>query len=158
VKTLKNLRKIEEVFSDHHIEKETWALLIGRFMMVFGEIENFTLFALQRISTDSIMETASSLLLQKRIELLIEVVGGREGISNEARENLIKILVSVKHLADKRNLIAHNPMLLVIRTESPSDEMMGQGVISSSRNENKKITLDMMKDLVEQVDACRTLL
>ena len=154
----KDLKTIRKLLDARRAERPVWEMLVGRFMLAFGDIENATLLALERISSDSIMRTARSLLLAKRIELLTEILEAKEGISASARADFIETLARVKSLADKRNLIAHNPLILEFYEHGHTGELVSQGVIASTRNENKRINIGTMQKLVQQLEECRTLL
>jgi len=155
--TRKDLKKIEKLFfgPEGETERKNWVTLIGRFMVAFGDIENITLLALERISSESLMRTARSLQLTKRIELLSEILGSKESISDEARANFIKSLAGAKKLSEMRNIIAHNPLLLTVHLDSPGELIAGHEIVSA-RNEDSRITAKRMQELVEQAEKTRT--
>lgn len=151
-----NLKKIEQMLSDHDGARKDWAILVGRLVLAFGDIENLTMLAISRISADSILDTARSLLLGKRIELIQEILVDKSAISESARSDFIKELTTLKGLLDKRNLIVHNPLVLQMYQDDRTGEWVAQGAIASLRNEEKKISVEELSALVERVEACRT--
>ena len=129
-----------------------WQQFVGKALLRFGDIEYTSVKCLEKLPTDRIASTASSLPFAKRAELLIEILEGRENPD----EHTNQLLVGFRHakkLAHKRNLIAHNPLLLEMYFHGDSEEVTRmEHAISSARSSEHRIDLAELKDFADEVD------
>lgn len=130
-----------DIYQKHEDE---FAPLIGKTIIAFANIEYFTYVALEELPNDLIFKTACKMELCQRLDLLIEIVKGRK-VSEEATIFVIS-LNRCKKLAEKRNLIAHNPLII----ETIGNKLTPR--IKHSLNKNKTITLEELRSLCEEVN------
>lgn len=126
-----------------------WAKEVGRVFIAFGSIESTILSCLEVIPKDNIFKIVQGMSLSRRIDLIVEIIKDHENILSK---NLSNNLLYTKELAEKRNLIAHNPLVLDVY-------MMDQGgiklieKISSMKNIKKHIYFDEIQELAVQTEA-----
>jgi len=90
-----------------------WATLIGRVFISFGSIERLTHENLKKWLKDPIYPHVKNMSFALRVDLLIDVVS-QQGFQDDNVASFIKNLKFSKELAKKRNLIAHNPLMLCL--------------------------------------------
>jgi hypothetical protein len=98
------------------VDDEKWVPLIGRLMLTFSQIEGITLNLLEKWSNPPIYQQLRTLPLKRRLSLLLELVT----IQDHTEENKAffnGLLTSLLPLLTYRNLVAHNPVSLVIMCE-----------------------------------------
>lgn len=130
-----------DIYQKHEDE---FAPLIGKTIIGFANIEYFTYVALEILPNDSIFKTACNMELCQRLDLLIEIVKGKK--VSEKATTLVTSLSRCKKLAEKRNLIAHNPLII----ETIGNKLTPR--IKHSLKKNKTITLEELRALCEEVN------
>lgn len=90
-----------------------WATLIGRVFIAFGSIERQTHESLKKWLEEPIYRHIKHMKLSQRIDLLVDVVK-KQSFEQENIDSFIADLIKAKSLAKKRNLIAHNPLMLCL--------------------------------------------
>lgn len=90
-----------------------WESLIGSFLLSFGRIEWFTYYLLTRLPSEDIFNSVSPLGLQRRIELIQQLIVARN-IPSDTIDSIKKFFQKTKELSKIRNTIAHNPLHLNI--------------------------------------------
>ena len=133
---------------DHYRE---WEAHVGRVIVRFGEIEYITVKCLEVLPRDRIAASTARMPFAQRASLLLEILEGR-GTSSEHIEGLQRALTQARQLAEKRNLIAHNPVMLEIYTNEDETQARTQFAIASARGGGKAITLDELKELSAEID------
>lgn len=93
-----------------------WATLIGRVFISFGTIERQTHELLKKWLENPVYPHVKHMRLSQRIDLLIDVVK-RQGFEQNNINSFVADLTKAKKLATKRNLIAHNPLMLCLFQE-----------------------------------------
>ena len=134
-------------------EIEEWALLIGRSITAFGEIELVTYKFLALLPKDTLSNTTARLRFSQRIDLLIEIIDGRVERTSD-HDAIRRSLLDAKKLAEKRNIMAHNPVLLTIFSNARMDDHLMQRSIVAARHGEPLIDLAEMKELAA---ACENL-
>lgn len=130
-----------------------WALLIGRVFIAFGAIEKLTLDCLAEWLQDPIYDHLKNSRLSTRIDLVIELARAQNfNITNI--ENFIELLKKAKKLAEKRNLIAHNPLLLKIFSVEP----YVQEIIQSNIKNEVYITFEELETITTECEELENLL
>jgi hypothetical protein len=147
----KEVRRAQE---QHANEKNEWAFYIGHTVLTFSEIEHLTLLFIERVAP-TLRDFGVSLLLDKRLDLLLHILQEFEHIDQELMSRLTASLKLAQKLASKRNLIVHNPVLLTFTTDSSTGRLTGEGRIASARNTNIDMNLQKMGKFVQEADACR---
>ena len=125
-------------------ELDEWRRLVGTVLLSFGEIELVTMKCLAHLPSDKIRDTASRLPLGTRIDLLVEIIEGRE-TADAAAVQLVKALKEAKSFAEVRNVFAHNPLQLDIYTSKSTDDMPVEFIIRKLRSD-KAIDLALLKE------------
>ena len=107
---------------DEHLrERDEWRSVVGRAIVGFGELELITYKCLAHIPSDKISSTSSRLGFSLRVELIVEILEGRKPKPEHVVE-FLRMLKRAKKLAETRNDIAHNPVMLnVFVNETPGD-------------------------------------
>ncbi|TYT73146.1 hypothetical protein [Desulfobotulus mexicanus] len=124
-----------------------WATLVGRVFIAFGVMESITYECLKDWLKDSVYRSVKNMQFAQRVNLVIDLAKEQDA-PKERIEIFISNLNRVKKLAEKRNIIAHNPLVLNIFQEGGYAE----GIVSS-KNENKFICFDELEQLVIQAEA-----
>jgi hypothetical protein len=129
---------------------EEWATLIGQFFVSFAKIEHTTCISIQYFSEDNISNTANRLAFKTRVELLIELITDKKYIDDDKTKKYTDLLEKALKLSEKRNIIAHNPILLDLYTHEETEQLIQREVIISKRN--KRIFLDNLKEMVDEAE------
>ena len=90
-----------------------WAVLIGRLFIVFGGIEKATHDCLKKWVDDTVYTHVKHMRFASRIDLVIDLIS-KLNHTDKNKDNLIAELKKAKELGKKRNIIAHNPLMLVL--------------------------------------------
>lgn len=96
-----------------------WATLIGRVFIAFGSIERQTHESLKKWLEDPVYPHIKHMKLSQRIDLLIDVVK-KQNFEQENIDSFVADLTEAKSFAKRRNLIAHNPLMLFLFQEEPN--------------------------------------
>jgi hypothetical protein len=131
-------------------EVKRWALLLGRFLLAFSDIEGGINYGLGWFSKES--DTFIRLGLGRRIEHLGKITREIVGISDDARESLMAALAATKDLSKMRNVIAHTPVLFT-STKQASGEWTHSYEMNSIRG--TKIDVEKMRELLKQARGLR---
>jgi len=108
-----------------------WATLIGRVFISFGSIERLTHESLKKWLKDPIYSHIKNMRFSARVDLLIDIVT-EQGFQDENVAPFINNLKLSKEMAKKRNLIAHNPLMLCLFQEEPD---FTEAIVSSVKND-----------------------
>lgn len=90
-----------------------WATLIGRVFIAFGSIERTTHECLNKWLKDPVYPHIKNMRFASRVDLLIDVTE-HHGFQKNHTAPFVANLKRAKELAQKRNLIAHNPLMLCL--------------------------------------------
>jgi hypothetical protein len=132
----------------HATEREA---LVGKAILRFGDIELVSIKCLSLIPSDKITDTASRLDFSRRAELLVEVLEARTEKSPEMSV-LLNGFKRAKELAQLRNLIAHNPVMLELYVNEDETQSFARHSISSARTGKQSLDLDGLKEFAEEVE------
>jgi hypothetical protein len=128
-----------------------WAAAIGKAFVAFGGIEHVTVACLRTLPKDNLQKSTKSFRLGQRIDLLIEIL---EPYEKEPYKVLSKHLDRAKALAETRNLIAHNPLVLEFY-ERPDGSIYHEQVIAAM-HKDKKVTLQELQAFADECEALVT--
>lgn len=148
--TVSFLKKIEE---QHDQDREKWAFYIGRTVIIFTEIEDITFDAIERLSY-AFSDFSKTLLLEKRLDLLLVLLNSHEDLDDELKLEYTSAIDNVKKISDKRNLIVHNSVKLTITSDLNGSVLSAGGVVSSVRNEKKKMDLRELVEFLDEAEDC----
>ena len=112
-------------------EIETWKLLIGGFIMAFGEVELYT----YKLWRDIFPGTEVRNEFKPRIDKLVGKLRGSNLELNGA-PCPIELLIQARALYDKRNTVAHSPMQVQVYEHTESKEIFTELAISSEKNDD----------------------
>ena len=125
-----------------------WSAAIGKAFIAFGGIEHVTVACLRQLPRDRLQKSTRSYRLGQRIDLLLEIL---EAYEAPPYKQLSASLGRAKELAETRNLIAHNPLVLEFY-ERPDGSYYHQQVIAAMHRD-KKITLEQLQAFAEESEA-----
>lgn len=127
--------------------KEQWGALIGRLFLSFGSIENLTFDCMADWLKDPIYDNLKHMNLTARIDLVISLLPEQE-FEAAFTDGFINELKKAKELAKKRNVVAHNPLMLHIFTDGKMVEK-----ITRINKEAYTITFEELEEIVEKTQA-----
>lgn len=128
--------------------KHEWALAIGRAFVSFGSIEHIVVVGLREVPRDRIHRSIRALGLGQRIALLVEILEGHDG---ELYAGFAEALKQAKLLAETRNLIAHNPLVLEVYEFKDGEHWMRE-VIAGLHND-KRLDLKELQKFASDAEA-----
>jgi hypothetical protein len=136
--------------ANHLAAKEVqWRTAIGRFILSFGSIEWFTYHMLSELPTERIFESVMFLGFKQRLNLVIQLVQ-EKNLDDEITSRVIDLLNEAKELADTRNLIAHNPLLLNLFDDRVGVDLQYQ--ISKYGETEARLTLEKLEMQCRKVE------
>jgi stage V sporulation protein SpoVS len=125
----------------------TWAAAIGRAFVAFGSMEWMTVVCLRDIPVDRIQRSTRSFRLSQRIDLIQELLEVHEG---DVFRLLSEKLTAVKALAEKRNFIAHNPLIFEVYASLDGDISHQQVITSIHRG--RRMTFPEIQAFAEEAE------
>lgn len=134
---------------EYRRELEEWQSLVGKAIVSFGEVELVTHQCLAHLPRDAISKTASKLPFGRRSDLIIEILEGQSPTSAPA-VTLIGLLKRAKKLAETRNDIAHNPVMMNVFVHRASGDVLLEQSIARV-NGNRIIDLPEMKEFADEL-------
>jgi hypothetical protein len=130
---------------------EEWEALVGKALLRFGDIELVSIKCLAWLPKDKIGATTARMDFGRRVDLLIELLEAREGRDSHL-DAILSGMKQAKGLARKRNLIAHNPVMLNLYVNEDETQHMAEYSISSARSEGQTMDLAELKEFAAEVD------
>jgi hypothetical protein len=134
----------------HRAELETWRAVVGKAIVCFGELELITYKCLAHIPSDRISETSSRLNFARRVDLIVEILEGRAPLPANVA-TFVKKLRRAKELAQTRNDIAHNPVMLNVFVHEASGDVALENCIATARG-GRFIDLAGAKEFADEVE------
>ena len=130
-------------------DRDEWAPVIGRLFIAFGAIESITHQCLKEWLSDPIYNDLKKSRLSFRLDLLESLLVSKE-YTDEDKSNCLNIFPKIKNLASVRNLVAHNPLELVLFVEEGG---VFQEIMIPSVDPSKELELEELKKKVDEVEA-----
>ncbi len=127
--------------------KGEWAALIGRLFISFGSIENITHACMLDWMKDPIYDHLKNMTFSRRVDLVVTLLSDQP-FKKEFSEEFEIYFKSAKKLAEYRNLVAHNPLMLVLFTETGDF----QEAITHVHKEEKFIDFNELRAIVEEIE------
>ena len=137
-------------FEQHQREIEQWRAVVGKAIVSFGELELVTHQCLAHIPSDKISETSSRLPFSRRVDLIVEILEGRTPVP-EAVSSFIAMLKRARKLAETRNDIAHNPVMMNVFIHKASGDVLLERSIATDRG-GRIIDLPELKEFAAEVE------
>ena len=142
---------------DFEKESEKWSPLIGKFILIFGEIEHSIQDVISHHLEGSIFVVNDlSTHLDKRIDLFDRILRQR-CVDECVRSNLSSVVKSIKELRVVRNLLSHNGLSLSLEEDSAGDFRLVQFEVSSHKDKTG-IGLSELENMLQELEHCRKLL
>lgn len=119
-----------------HASIEEWQVLVGRFILAFGDIELLT----YRIWHDRFSERPPQRFgarTNKIIAHLVETV--------QTDQALLALLTEARELAKKRNVIAHNPVQVQVFQHTATGELYMENAIQCTKTHTFIDDLELME-------------
>ena len=132
-------------------ENDEWRALVGTAIVCFGDLELITIKCLAHIPHDRIAETASRLPFARRVDLLVEIIEGRGQLPSSITTFLSQ-LKRARKLAEVRNVIAHNPVMLNLYLQRGTGDVHAERSIAAARREGLSIDLASLKEFAAEVE------
>ena len=137
----------------HYLEElyKELALALGDAVWAFARIEWLTYEYIGRLSADRVDELVGDLNFRPRTSILKKIVD-RSDTSIDKKERALAAINEAEKLADKRNIIVHNPWRIWIDIDAK--EFMTE--IQKYSNRNKKIDLKELQQFVASAGSIET--
>lgn len=133
------------------IDPEPWAPLIGRLFIAFGYIEKATHACIREWAGETIHKHVARFPLATRLALAADLAESRD--SSESLKREFKAALSqARDLAKDRNLVAHNPLCLVLLQDGVDPCLIE--AIASNTSEDKHMSLRELEEIVEAAERC----
>jgi len=116
-----------ELNNSREISESKWRDLVGGFILAFGEIEFIT----YRLWNDLFPDQKAPDKFRPRTNLILDHLK----VSPEKNENVIQLLTDAVGLAEKRNIVAHNPMQVQVYQHARTRQIMIDHAISCRKTE-----------------------
>lgn len=111
---------------NQHIEEmERWRYRIGSFIVSFGEIELIS----QLLWKDFFPDKHPPVEFQKRTTNIMS------SLRKDGKDELANLFIEAMRLAEKRNTIAHNPVMVQVFQKLDTSEHFTELAIKSSKDE-----------------------
>ena len=130
-----------------------WATLIGRGFIAFGHIESCSYACILAFMPDIAAKHLNKRNLASRLEVLRDVARELD-IAEPHRLRFLALIDDVRELAETRNLIAHNPLVLNIFEED--EEVFSKEMIMSNKSPSKRLEFAELTRYAESAEALST--
>lgn len=132
------------------VESTNWAPLIGRLFIAFGSIERTTHECIREWAGDTIHKHFSGNTLSRRINLAIDLTESQQA-TESTKSAFIGSLRLAKELLRTRNLVAHNPLCLVLLQDSLDDPFI-EAIAHCTKKDY--LSLHNLVEIVQKVEQC----
>ncbi len=95
------------------VDSARWAPLIGRMFIAFGSIERTTHECIRNWAGEIVHKHFAKTPLSARIDLARDLAEAQDA-TEATKKAFVRSLLNAKNLAQNRNLVAHNPLCLVL--------------------------------------------
>ena len=137
-------------FERHQHETNEWRRVVGKAIVCFGELELITYKCLAHIPSDKIVEASSRLSFGRRVDFIVEILEGRAPLPAEVAA-FVDMLKRAKKLAETRNDIAHNPVMLNVFVHKVSGDVLLEHSIAAARG-GRFIDLASATEFADEVE------
>ncbi|BFN13947.1 hypothetical protein [Marinobacter sp. RI1] len=125
-----------------------WATLVGRFLIAFAAMESLTLRCLKEWLKPSVYCHVMNMRFAQRVDLVVDLAREQDAPAEQI-EAFITNLKKARKLAEKRNAVAHNPLVLCLFSEE--DNFIE--AIASEKKEDEVIEFSELERLVDQAES-----
>jgi len=124
---------------------DRWALPIGRLVLAVGEIEHVTLDFLRAFDLPG-GTAPTTRTLRQRLSRMRSILATRTDIATAA-PRLGQLLDQIQGLIEKRNVIAHNPVVFGVYTSPSTDELHFVDELVDQRQTGTGLRFNELSDL-----------
>ena len=133
------------------VDSSRWATLIGRMFIAFGNIERTTHECIRDWAGDQIHKHFAKARLSARIELARDLACSQDA-SPMTKDAFSQSLTRAKNLAKYRNLVAHNPLCLMLLQESLSNPFLE--VVCHINDDSQYLSYEELSEIVTTTEDC----
>ena len=131
-------------------ETDEWRAVVGKAIVCFGELELITYKCLAHLPSDKIANATSKLGFSNRVALIVEILEGRKPVTEQV-SRFVAMLKNARRLAEMRNHIAHNPVMMHFYLHMASGDILLERSISSASG-GRNIDLASAKEFADEVE------
>lgn len=135
---------------DYTDERKKWGASVGHFILAFGDIENITYLVLRDLPKDKIFVSTSRLGFGNRVDLVIEIISAHSEVPEELREQFVSLLNAAKKLSDKRNTVAHAPLMMNFYEHQSEGWIHKEFGLASAKNPENSISYAMLCEMAHE--------
>jgi hypothetical protein len=132
------------------VDPTPWAPTIGRLFLAFGRIEHTTHECIREWAGETVHKHVARTRLAARIDLAIDLASARDALES-TRRAFTQELTKARNLAKYRNLVAHNPLSLLILQDGATPPLLEAIAASSS---NQHLSLEELEEIVAATEQC----
>lgn len=133
------------------VEREEWAVDVGRLLVAFGSIESTTRMCIRKLCTEVVAKHTVKMALGERLRFVSDLVGQHDG-DKAAIGSFQAAVQDAQRLSKLRNLVAHNPLCLMVFQAEDGSPTMKQAIAREGREEH--IDLPALRSAAAQAQAC----
>jgi len=133
------------------VDPEPWVPLIGRLFIAFGGIERTTHVCIREWAGDTIHKHFARSGLTARLALAADLADSSDA-SETMKHDFKAALLQARDLAKHRNLVAHNPLCLVLLQDGIGSSFLD--AIASNIDESKHMSLTELEGVVQSAERC----
>lgn len=133
------------------VDSARWAPLIGRMFIAFGSIERTTHECIRNWAGENIHKHFAKTRLSARIDLAQDLAKSLNA-TEATKEAFCCSLRQAKALAQHRNLVAHNPLCLVLLQDCLDPPFLE--AIAHNTEGNKFLSYEQLTEIVENIERC----
>ena len=133
------------------VDSARWAPLIGRMFIAFGSIEQTTHKCIRDWAGERIHKHFAKAPLSARIDLARDLAEA-QNTTEAIKQAFVRSLLNAKNLAQKRNLVAHNPLCLVLLQDELDSPFLE--AIAYSTDDSKFLSYEELAGIVEHTERC----
>ncbi|MET3514683.1 hypothetical protein ABIC63_002462 [Pseudacidovorax sp. 1753] len=133
------------------VDSEKWAPLIGRVFIACGSIERTTHECIRDWAGEHIHKHFSRARLSQRIDLAHDLARIQDA-KESTKEAFCNSLLEAKALIQHRNLIAHNPLCLMLLQDALDQPLIE--AIAHTTDDGKFLSYEELAVIVEKVERC----
>ena len=133
------------------VDSARWAPLIGRMFIAFGSIERTTHQCIHDWAGETIHKHFARSPLSSRIDLARDLTKSQDA-KKATKEAFVDLLLTAKKLAESRNLVAHNPLCLVVLQDTLDNPFLE--AIAHNTDDSKLLSYEALVEIVRRTELC----
>lgn len=133
------------------VDSTRWAPLIGRMFIAFGSIERTTHECIRDWAGEIIHKHFANASLSARIDLARDLAEAQDATVG-TQEAFVRSLLNAKKLVQNRNLVAHNPLCLVLLQDSLDRDFLE--AVAHHTNDRKLLSYEALVEVVGRTERC----